>query len=191
MNTIIKKISTAIISNILIFSVINVAFADTIITNSDTHIYKNINGDFTTSNTYHYSSDDKSENTHKIVFTVNSNNVNIDGKIIIIDVSPYIDNGKMMLPLRAVTEILKTFKNNVNINWNSQDKKVVIIYNGKEIIFTASNNIYTVNEEKRTMSGSTPNIKDGRIFIPIREIVDVLNLNINWTPSNKEITITN
>lgn len=191
MNTIIKKISTAIISNILIFSVINVAFADTIITNSDTHIYKNINGDFTASNTYHYSSDDKSENTHKIVFTVNSNNVNIDGKIIIIDVSPYIDNGKMMLPLRAVTEILKTFENNVNINWNSQDKKVVIIYNGKEIIFTAGNNIYTVNEEKRTISGSTPNIKDGRIFIPIREIVDVLNLNINWTPSNKEITITN
>ena len=54
MNKLIKKISAAIISNILIFSAMNVSFADEIITNSDTHICKNINGDFSASNIYHY-----------------------------------------------------------------------------------------------------------------------------------------
>ena len=68
-----------------------------------------------------------------------------------------------MFPLRVVTEILKTFENNLNISWNSQDKKAVITCNSKEIIFTAGNNIYTVNGEKRTILGGTPNIKNRRI----------------------------
>lgn len=181
------KISTAIIIGTMLFSSVNTAFAD--VTHSSSNVYKNISGDFTISDTYYYSNKDKDTSSHRVVFTLGSNTVNADGDYISIDEAPYSSNGKTMLPLRSVTETLKVFKNNVSINWNSADKKAVISYDDNEIVFTAGKNVYTFNNENIEMADGIPEIKNGRIFIPVREIANAMDLSINWNSANKEIII--
>lgn len=112
----IKKMCFAVIGGIMIFSAMNTAFAEDGIINLNTKVYKNINGDFSMSDTYYYSSEDKKSEKHTAVFALYSNKVKVDGKTLTIDAVPYINGGRTMLPLRAVMEIFKAFENNVSIS---------------------------------------------------------------------------
>ena len=137
------KIGTALIAGTIIFSAINTVFADVNVKPSNLNVYRNVSDDFTISDTYYCSNKDIL--SHTVVFTLDSNTADVDGNYIFIYEPPYISNGKTMLPLRAVTETLKVFKNNVSINWNSADKKAVISYDDNEIVIMAGKNIYTLN----------------------------------------------
>jgi len=41
------------------------------------------------------------------------------------------------------------------------------------------------------MNGSTPIIRNGHIFIPLRILADAMNLNIEWNAETREVTIKN
>ena len=187
----VRKIGAAIIVGTIIFSAANTAFADVNVKLSNLNVYKNVNGDFTISDTYYYSNEDKDTSNHTVVFTLDSNMVDVDSNYIYIDEPIYTSNGKTMFPLEAVAETIKVFENNVNINWNSANKNVVISYDDNEIVFTAEKNIYTFNGKNIKMTDGIPEIKNGRIFIPVREIANVMNLSISWNPNSKKITISN
>ena len=187
----VMKISAAVIAGTMLFSLVNTAFADINVTHSSSNVYKNVNSDFTISDTYYYSNEDKDTSNHTVVFTLSSNTADVDGNYMFIDDPPYTSNGKTMLPLRAVTETLKVFENNVNISWNSADKRAVISYGDNEIVFIAGKDIYTFNGENIKIADGIPEIKNGRIFIPVREIANAIDLTISWNPMNKEITISN
>lgn len=58
-------------------------------------------------------------------------------------------------------------------------------------MFTVGSNVYTVDGISKTMPEGIPEVKDGRVFIPVREIAEALNLDIDWNSSEKVITITN
>ncbi len=187
----VMKIGAAVIAGTIVFSAVNTAFADVNVTHSSSNVYKNVNGDFTISDTYYYSSEDKDTSNHTVIFTLGSNTADVDGNYMFIDKPPYTSNGKTMLPLRAVAETLKVFENNVNISWNSADKRAVISYDDNEIVFTAGKDIYTFNGENIKMAYGIPEIKNGRIFIPVREIANAMDLTISWNLMNKKITISN
>jgi len=175
-------------------TMVNTVFADVNITHSNTKVYKNIDGDFSASDTYYYSTEDKKKSKHTAVFSLDSDKINIDGSFVNIDdidEAPYISGGRTMFPLRLISEVIKVFENEVSVSWNSVDKNAVVTYKDKDIIFTAEKDTYTINGEIRKMSGGTPEIKNNRIFIPIREISDTMNLDMSWNALNKEITISN
>ena len=71
------------------------------------------------------------------------------------------------------------------------DKRAVISYGDNEIVFIAGKDIYTFNGENIKIADGIPEIKNGRIFIPVREIANAIDLTISWNPMNKEITISN
>lgn len=185
------KIGTASVMGAIVLSAVSTAFADVNVTHSSSNVYKNVSDDFTVSDTYYYSNEDKNTSNHTVIFTIGSNTADADGNYMFIDEPPYTSGGKTMLPLRAVAETLKVFKNNVNIGWNSADKRAVISYDDNEIVFTAGKDIYTFNGENIKMTDGIPEIKNGRVFIPVREIANAMNLSINWNPANKKIIISN
>ena len=158
---------------------------------SETKVYTNINGNFSMSDVYNYSSGDKFSEQHKTVFTLNSNNVNVDGKIVTVDAAPYVNEGRMMVPLRAITDIFGKFGNRLGVSWNSEDKKITVICDYKEIVFTIGNNEYTVNGERRHMSGGAAENRNGWTYIPVRIVADTLGLHTDWNSTAKTIIITN
>ncbi|MCD7855661.1 MAG: copper amine oxidase N-terminal domain-containing protein [Clostridiales bacterium] len=163
------------------FGAVNISRSSEISINSDSR--------YTSENIYSYSSGDKSSD-QTVVFQVGSLTAETsDGTIITIEQAPYISQGRTMLPLRAVAETLRLFENSVSVSWNSADKQAVVSYGDNEVIFTADSNVYTVNGNSVTMEGGKPEIKNGRVFIPLRELANAMELNIEWDSSTKKITI--
>ncbi|MDA8333499.1 MAG: copper amine oxidase N-terminal domain-containing protein [Peptococcaceae bacterium] len=56
-----------------------------------------------------------------IQMTIGSNQMIVNGQTVTTDVAPYIDNGRMMLPLRAMAEAL-----GMNVDWLAQSDMVVM-----------------------------------------------------------------
>jgi hypothetical protein len=190
MKAMFKSAAGFAVVGVMIFSAVGNTLAATNVSYSNTKVYKNINGDFSSSDTYYYSTENKSSENHKIVFVKDSITVGVDGEEVTIDQAPYIKDGRMMLPLRAVTQTLKTFKNDVSISWNSLDRKAIINYDGNELVFTADSDVYTVNGKSVKMTGGKTEIKNGRSFIPLRALADAMGLDTEWQASDGSVTIT-
>jgi len=98
-----------------------------------------------------------------------------------IDTSIFINNGRTMVPVRFIGENFGfevTWKDGEVILEN--DKNEIRLYIGKNEIFVNGNNIKI---------DSSPILKDGRTFLPIRYISEALNLIVNWNEQKKEVTI--
>ena len=80
---------------------------------------------------------------------------------------PYIDdNNRTEVPVRAVATAL-----NGKIDWDSVNQVATITYrDGTEIKFKIGSKVYTVNNKKMTMD-TVPVIKDGRLYVPVRFLV--------------------
>jgi len=178
------------LTSILLTATIGISSASPVF--AETKIYKDINGDFSSYNYSHYSTSSASEDqNHTLIFKIDSNEVVSDNTKIYIDTAPFIQDGTTMLPLRAVSEAMNVFGNDVTVNWNSIEKKVIVTHIDDVIIFTQDSNIYTINEISKTMQSAAPILKDDRIYIPLRVLAEAMQLNINWNENTKEITITN
>lgn len=98
-----------------------------------------------------------------------------------IDTAIFIYNGRTMVPIRFIAENF-----DFNVFWNNgevilkKDKNEIRLYIGKNEIFVNGNCVKI---------DSSPLLKDGRTFLPIRYISEALNLIVNWNDKIKEVTI--
>ncbi|HRU74322.1 MAG TPA: stalk domain-containing protein [Caldisericia bacterium] len=112
---------------------------------------------------------------------INENYIYFEGVKKEIDTSIFIYNGRTMVPVRFIAENFGfevTWKDGEVILEN--DKNKIKLYIGKNEIFVNGNNI---------MIDSSPILKDGRTFLPIRYISEALNLIVSWNEQKKEVTI--
>lgn len=101
--------------------------------------------------------------------------------LIPLDSKTYIKDGYMMLPLRAFL----TSINNNTMHWNEGTKLAWIQINGNMVVCNIKENSITVNGEKINVSG-TMEIKEGRIFVPLRNWKNILN-SCGFTVADKDI----
>ncbi len=122
----------------------------------------------------------------KAYLKIGSNKILINDKEYIFDASPYIScDGYTMVPLRATGQIF-----NASVNWDPL-KKIASISVGKVTTsFSPNSNTIEINGKKSKII-KTPEIKNGRIYLPMRELSAALNVtDIEWVPETKEIIIT-
>lgn len=100
-----------------------------------------------------------------------------------LNVSPYMDKGITMVPLRFVTESF-----GAEIKWNSKNKQIIIIDNDKTITLKIDQRIATVNNEEIELS-SSPVLKNGITMIPLRFVSENLGANVSWYADFKGIEI--
>ena len=93
-----------------------------------------------------------------------------------LDEAPYLDNGRTMVPFRAIAEGL-----GAEINWNDATKTVTFILNG----VTAS---LTIDVPLPNGMGA-PVIRNGRTFVPVRYVVEALNSRIEWDEATRTVSI--
>ncbi len=82
------------------------------------------------------------------------------------------------------------------INFEAKDfagnivkQTATITYSSETVIqLTIGNSVFTVNGETRTLD-SPPIIKNGRTLLPIRAVVEALGGNVNWSSSDKKVTV--
>jgi hypothetical protein len=107
----------------------------------------------------------------------------VDGKLVKSDVAPFIQNGRALVPVRAISAALKA-----DVKWDPETRTVDITRG--ELTIT----LYLGKKEakvkgKKVMLDTVPVLKKGRVFLPLRFVSEQLNANVTWQPEGKIVII--
>lgn len=95
----------------------------------------------------------------------------------------YIENGRVFVPVRFVAEAF-----NMTADWGPKEgasEWITLENNGLKILLSINDkNINITNNDKQhlVVSDVAPQVKEGRTFLPIRTIGEILGINFNWGP---------
>ncbi len=108
---------------------------------------------------------------------VGSREIVINEAVKTMDAEAYEIKGRVMVPLRFISQAL-----GAEINWHGEKKLVEIINQGRAL------NLY-LNQSVPGMD-VPPEIKNGRVFVPLRYIAQELKASVQWQPAEKLVLIT-
>ncbi|KNY30165.1 stalk domain-containing protein [Pseudobacteroides cellulosolvens] len=112
----------------------------------------------------------------KIKIVINNNQLKID-------VDPYVENGRTLVPMRAVFESL-----GATVSWDGESRTVTGIKGSTTVVLKIDVVQAYVNSEVKVLDVPAQ-IKDGRTFVPIRFISESLGAKVNWDGANRTISI--
>lgn len=109
----------------------------------------------------------------------------IDGKKISGDVPPLLQEGRVLVPIRIVSETL-----GAQVNYNSTNKEVSITRNNEKIILTINKQEAFKNDLLVTLDVPAT-IVDSRTMVPLRFISEALGSKVEWLNEEKTVLVTN
>lgn len=114
---------------------------------------------------------------------INGVSVSVDGKKLDTDVAPVITDGRTLVPMRAIFEVL-----GADIEWDDAEKTVSATKNDTFIKLTVGKNEMTVNG--RTVRLDVPaTIRNGRTMVPIRAVSEALGVDVEWYSDVKTVAV--
>lgn len=114
---------------------------------------------------------EKQETTHTFTATVGSMNFRKDGELQPLDVEIYIEGGYVMLPLRT---FLTAVDENAAMTWDNAAKRAQVELGDREFSFDIAGNRIWAGGKLLEVSGEME-VKDGRVFVPLRNWGNILN----------------
>jgi len=121
-----------------------------------------------------------------IHFTEPSSNeirVTLYGKKLSFDQPPVIENGRTLVPLRAIFEAL-----DAEVAWDDETRTVRAIRYGTYVELQIGSNEMKVNSEIKTLDVSAM-IVGGRTMVPARAIAEAFGCTVGWDGENRVVTI--
>lgn len=118
--------------------------------------------------------------------TNNSVNVKIYDKYIdfkIINQWPFIEEGRTLVPIRAVFEVL-----NCNVSWDTKSSSAIVEHESTKIIIPANSKKAYVNGNEITLDVPARLVND-RIMVPLRFISEAINKTVIWDNTNSTVMI--
>lgn len=109
--------------------------------------------------------------------------IEINGKSVVSDVAPFIDNDRTLVPIRVISENL-----GYSVNWDNQTRKVTVKNNDKSIELTIGRKDVNVNGNKSSIDVA-PMIKNERTFVPLRFISESFDNDVNWDNNTRTVKI--
>ncbi|MEW5898151.1 MAG: copper amine oxidase N-terminal domain-containing protein, partial [Bacillota bacterium] len=94
--------------------------------------------------------------------------VQLDGRELTFDVSPLIENGRTLVPLRGIAEAL-----GAAVNWEEKTRTVIIQKGSVTVKLTIGTKVALKNQEKITLD-APPKIIGNRTMIPLRFVSEAL-----------------
>ncbi|MBO4898287.1 MAG: RICIN domain-containing protein [Clostridia bacterium] len=121
--------------------------------------------------------------TVPVVTPAGAVSVVIDKKPVVFDQPPIIQNGRTLVPLRAIFEAL-----GAEVSWNNDTKTVKATKGNKIIKITIGYNKLYVSG--RTVELDVPaQIESGRTLVPVRAISEAFGCNVSWNGDTKTVNI--
>ena len=128
----------------------------------------------------------------EVKFDMGGNYYVVDGDMLYaIDAAPFIDNnGRAMLPLRAIANAFDISDD--SITWDDETKTVIITDSQGNKISVKVGEKYITTGSKTVVMDTTAVIKEGRVFLPMRSVLNALNVSdddIEWDEKEKAVTV--
>lgn len=99
------------------------------------------------------------------------------------DAAPFIKNSRTMVPIRFIMDAFGG-----ETSWNNEDKIATIKYNENIIEIPIGKNSIIVNGDEKAID-SPALIKENRTFVPVRFVVENLDMNISYNEKSRMVTI--
>ena len=107
----------------------------------------------------------------------------IDGLPVVFDVQPVIENGRTLVPFRAIAEAL-----NVAVNWDG-DTQTVSATDGETSVRLQIGNKTSYHNDVPITLDVPPVIQNGRTLIPLRFFSEAYNCEVVWDGPNNTVRI--
>ena len=124
-----------------------------------------------------------------IVLQIGKTSFTINGVAKALDSPSIIENGRTLLPIRAVIEALGG-----TVGWDATEKKVTVTLGSTTIELWISKNTARVNGITKPIDSSNPKVVpeiiNGRTMLPLRFVAENLGCDVNWNGTTNTITIT-
>lgn len=116
----------------------------------------------------------------QVKVTINNEQVSFD------EAGPFVDrNNRTLVPLRFISEKL-----GAQVKWDSKAQTVTVTASSQEVVLTVGQAQMIVNGVKTTMD-TKPVMKDGRVFVPVKYISEVLGVEVKWIAEESTVAISN
>ncbi|MBE7059415.1 MAG: copper amine oxidase N-terminal domain-containing protein [Ruminococcaceae bacterium] len=110
--------------------------------------------------------------------------VTYDGKKIGFDQIPIIENGRTLVPLRAIFETL-----GATVDWDGATQTVTATKDDTKISLTIDNTLASKNGESITLDVPAK-IVNGRTLVPVRFIADCFGVGVDWDAEMQRVILT-
>ena len=110
--------------------------------------------------------------------------VTVNGNMVMFDQPPIIENGRTLVPLRAIFEAL-----NATVEWNDATQTVTATKDGIVIKVQIGNNIMTKNGTQVPLDVPAK-LLNGRTLVPARAVAEAFGCNVDWNEAAQHVIIT-
>lgn len=109
--------------------------------------------------------------------------VTLNGQEMTFETDPYIENGRVMVPLRGILEAM-----GYSVYWQSHTQTVLAINGTTSITMPLNSKTVTVNGE--TVPVDAPaRLTDSRTFVPLRFLAEHSGATVTWDPNISTVSI--
>ncbi|WP_156337145.1 copper amine oxidase N-terminal domain-containing protein [Paenibacillus dakarensis] len=109
--------------------------------------------------------------------------IKVNGAAVHSDVLPFLHNGRVMVPLRIVSEAM-----GAKVTWNASRKTAVVV-RGEHQFELSANEVKAVRNGNPVKLDTAPVMREGRLFIPLRFSAEGLGGTVRWNQALKEAKI--
>ncbi len=125
------------------------------------------------------------KSTKQVVITIGETSMTVGQDEMTMDVAPYIQDNRTMLPVKYVSNAIGI--SDQNIIWDANNKTVTVIYGSRTVQIAIGSKVLTVNGTPINMDTAAV-IKDGRTFIPVAWLATALDVPFSWDGDAKTVT---
>ena len=123
------------------------------------------------------------DNSKTVVLQINNKTAYINKQAVAMDVAPQLIGNYTMLPLRFVGENF-----GLAVNWNGQNQVVTCTGGGKTVLLSIKTGNASLNGQTVSLPAK-PVIKNDRVLVPVRFVLEAFGKQVDWEGSSKTVTI--
>lgn len=125
----------------------------------------------------------RSAEAKTVTFHVGQNILVSDGEIKIMEVKPYIKNGRVYLPVRYIAESI-----GITPDWDLKTKTVYLFGKNRTVRMQVGSKQMLLDNITVNMDAS-PEIFYNRVMLPVRWVTEAFGLKVGWNPDTKSIIL--
>lgn len=119
-------------------------------------------------------------------FQIGSYYYTVNGQSKLMDISPFIESGRIYLPVRYAADSLGVSDN--QIIWDSLAQTVTLMKGEKVIQLRIGSNVLLVNGRAEIMDVS-PKVRFNHTLLPVRYAAEALDSNVVWDSYSQTVTL--
>ncbi|MCT4618451.1 MAG: stalk domain-containing protein [Marinisporobacter sp.] len=110
--------------------------------------------------------------------------IKVDGKEILTDQLPYLENSRTFVPIRFIAEALDVQE----INWEASTQTAMLKHNEKTLYLPMGSKSASVNGMNIELDAPV-NVYKGRTFVPVRFVAEAFDCNVTWDAYTHTVNI--